>query len=455
MSIKYKNIAYALFVSALMFVTTVTLVTMARTSVENTQFKNYSELVKNIKQRIILLSLLTESELKNNHLLSVEEVESRTELSFEDMIISSKPDAKLDYVEAVARKVLHDTELYLFHTYDNQQYFSYFRSFTGDKFILQEPVEGLDHNNIGFELDLCKKYEYCILSAWKGQLSDRILVSKKFNSVITGDKTISMMAPVYFNQQLVGEYAALIEFSRLAEDGKAMRTMLADGNRNIEIYYPGYPLSQFVFSKSFVIDNFNVLVYKFPVTKVLIDLIPLWILYFVACSLYFNKLHEANERKILLNNALTDSTKDELTGLYNRRLFKDDKFKARLENAPYTVMAVDGNRIKRINDRYGHHVGDDAIAIIAESMQKVFRNSDYLVRTGGDEFLAILPKCSFSQASVLSDKLQSVVKDNRLKTLDIEISVCTGLATQDENESLEEVIIRADEELYEMKKQRD
>lgn len=99
-------------------------------------------------------------------------------------------------------------------------------------------------------------------------------------------------------------------------------------------------------------------------------------------------------------------------------------------------------------------MGDDAIVIIAESMQKVFRNSDYLVRTGGDEFLAILPSCSLSQASMLADKLQGVVKNNRLKTLDIEISVSTGLAANLEHESLEEVIIRADEELYEMKKKR-
>lgn len=71
-----------------------------------------------------------------------------------------------------------------------------------------------------------------------------------------------------------------------------------------------------------------------------------------------------------LANALTDVTKDELTGLYNRRLFKDNTFKNRLAEASYSVMAIDGNRIKKINDCFGHHVGDDAIAIIAESMKK-------------------------------------------------------------------------------------
>ncbi|CAE6945598.1 diguanylate cyclase [Vibrio sp. B1FLJ16] len=455
MTLKYKNITLALITATLLFVTTLVGITMSVTSYREKQFSSYVETLKNIRQRIILFSMLTESELENHRLLSAEEVESATELSFDDMIISEEPGAKLDFVEAVARKVLHDAEVYLFHTFEKPLYFFYFRSFTDNKFILERHVEGIDDKNIGFSLELCQEYGYCILSAWKGQLSDRILVSKPFDSVITGQNTISLMAPVYLDNKIVGEYAALIDNERFYDHGKAIKTSLSDGNRNIVIYYPGYPFPELYFSKSFVIDNFNVLVYKYPMSKVFVDYFALWPLFFVLCMMYFSKFSEAQEGKLLLDNALTDVTKDELTGLYNRRLFKDDAFNVRLNKAPYTVMAIDGNRIKRINDKYGHHVGDDAIAIIAESMQKVFRNSDYLVRTGGDEFLAILPSCSLSQASVLSDKLQGVVKDNRLKTLDIEISVCIGLATSEEHESLEDVIIRADEELYEMKKKRD
>ncbi|MEX3071018.1 diguanylate cyclase [Vibrio alginolyticus] len=455
MTIKYKNITLAIITSTLLFITTLAGITMSVTSYREKQFNGYVETLKNIRQRIILFSMLTESELENHRLLSAEEIESSTELSFQDMIISEEPGAKLDYVEAVARKVLHDAEIYLFHTFEKPLYFFYFRSFTDNKFILERPVEGIDDKNIGFSLDLCQEYDYCILSAWKGQLSDRLLVSKPFDSVITGPETISLMAPVYLDNKIVGEYAALIDNEPFYEHGKAIKTSLSDGNRNIVIYHPGYPFPELYFSKSFVIDNFNVLVYKYPMTKVFIDYLALWPIFFMLGMMYFLKFSEAQQGKILLDNALTDVTKDELTGLYNRRLFKDDAFKARINIGPYAVMAIDGNRIKRINDRYGHHVGDDAIAIIAESMQKVFRNSDYLVRTGGDEFLAILPSCSLSQAFVLSDKLQSVVKDNRLKSLEIEISVSTGLAICEENESLEDVIIRADEELYEMKKQRD
>lgn len=60
--------------------------------------------------------------------------------------------------------------------------------------------------------------------------------------------------------------------------------------------------------------------------------------------------------------------------------------------------------------------------------------------------------CSISQSSMLAKKLRSVVKDNRLKTLDIEVSVSTGVAANESHESLQDVIVRADEDLYEMKK---
>ncbi|NAW81305.1 diguanylate cyclase, partial [Vibrio sp. V43_P6S15P86] len=178
------------------------------------------------------------------------------------------------------------------------------------------------------------------------------------------------------------------------------------------------------------------------------------VIYSVVAFAYYRKANESKQSKIQLENALSDVTQDDLTGLLNRRVFKEERFKHRMEVEPYSIIAIDGNRIKKINDRYGHHVGDEVIVIIADSMRKVFRNSDYLVRTGGDEFIVILPGCSMSKASMLAKKLRGVVKHNRLNTLDIEISVSTGVAVREEDETLQEVIVRAGEELYEMKKQR-
>ena len=87
-------------------------------------------------------------------------------------------------------------------------------------------------------------------------------------------------------------------------------------------------------------------------------------------------------------------------------------------------------------------------------MKKVFRATDYLIRTGGDEFIAILPDCSESKSLMLAKKLRSVVKENRLKSLDIDVSVSTGIAMSTEHETLNDVIMRADEDLYECKRKR-
>ncbi|WP_182030833.1 GGDEF domain-containing protein [Vibrio sp. B1FLJ16] len=451
-----KNVSLSLFIATTLFVTSVSAIGALLLSYEVKQFHSYVENLSKIKQQVILLGLLTESQLEQYEDTSIEELESLTNFSFQDAVYALDSNEEFTYVEAVARRVFHQTEDYLANIYKNPSSILYFRSYTGgNKLILERPLESLENNPSAFDLEVCKKEVSCVLAAWKGQLTDRVLFSKPFKSMASGEHAVAIMSPIYYKEQLVGEFSTRLYLTDLYKEGKAVDAVVSNGNKQIIIYFPGYPLPNLAYSQSYMADNNNLIVYRYPFSKILVDYSFLFVLYFIASLAYLTKAYESNQSKMQLASALTDSTKDELTGLYNRRLFKDDKFKARLDNAPYTVMAIDGNRIKRINDKYGHHVGDDAIAIIAESMQKVFRNSDYLVRTGGDEFLAILPSCSLSQASVLASKLQGVVKDNRLKTLDIEISVCIGLATSEEHESLEDVIIRADEELYEMKKQRD
>lgn len=455
MNVNLRNVSLSLFIATLLFVTSVVTIGAVVFSYESKQFNSYVEELSKLKQQVILLGLLTESQLEQHHNSSVKEIESRTNLSFQDAIYSLDSSKELNYVEAVARKVFHQTEEYLSNVYKDTDSVLYFRSYTGNKLIVERPVEGLENNKSAFDLEVCKENISCVKDAWRGQLTDRVLFSKPFKSRSTGEYALRVMSPVYHQGNLVGEFSNQMHLTALYEEGKAVRSIINNGNKQVIIYFPDSPWAHFAYTQSYMADNNNLIVYQYPFSKLILDYSYLYFIFFIVAFAYFSKVHESNQNKMQLANALTDVTKDELTGLYNRRLFKDNSFKNRLAEAPYSVMAIDGNRIKQINDRYGHHVGDDAIAIIAESMKKVFRNSDYLIRTGGDEFLAILPSCSQSQASVLAKKLQGVVKDNRLKTLDIEISVCTGLATSEEHEVLEDVIIRADEELYEMKKRRD
>jgi diguanylate cyclase (GGDEF)-like protein len=201
-------------------------------------------------------------------------------------------------------------------------------------------------------------------------------------------------------------------------------------------------------------DNNNLIVYDYPLSKVVIDYSFLFLIYFTVVFTYFSKVQETREKRVELANAISNATKDELTGLFNRKVFREELFKRKLRAAPYSVIAIDGDGIKRINDKFGHHVGDEVIVIIAEAMRKVFRTTDYLVRTGGDEFVAILPSCSANKASMIMKKLQDVVKDNPLKKMEVDIRISTGLALSSEHEPIQDVIMRADEDLYECKRKR-
>ncbi|HCE1505181.1 TPA: GGDEF domain-containing protein [Vibrio parahaemolyticus] len=450
----FKSIALSFFVATLLFATSTMMIGAVLISYEVKQFNTYANNLAKIKQKVILMGLLTEAKLEQYKGLSVDEVEAQTEFSFQDAIYSLSPYEKLNYVEAVARKSLHQAEAYLSNAFNRQNAIMYFRSYTGSKLILERPIKALEGVKATFDVDWCKSNYSCVLAAWKEQLTDRVLFSLPFKTTYSDDMAISIMSPVYFQGELVGEFSEQLYLSSLYNEGKAVDVQISNGNKQMVIYFSGYPWPSFAYTQSFVADNNNLIVYMYPFSKVMVDYSFLFVIFFLATLAYYNKAHESKESKLRLATALTNVTKDDLTGLLNRRVFNDSEFKRRLKTAPYSVIAIDGDRIKRINDRYGHHVGDEVIEIIADAMRKVFRTSDYLVRTGGDEFIAILPGCSISQSSMLAKKLRSVVKDNRLKTLDIEVSVSTGVAANESHESLQDVIVRADEDLYEMKKRR-
>lgn len=109
--------------------------------------------------------------------------------------------------------------------------------------------------------------------------------------------------------------------------------------------------------------------------------------------------------------ALTDS----LTGLPNRRAFdarleEEIRRSGRYQHA-FSLVMIDLNNFKRINDLYGHQVGDVALQDIARCLRARTRDTDFLARLGGDEFILILPETSVSAARSLSDQLQTAVAE--------------------------------------------
>jgi diguanylate cyclase (GGDEF)-like protein len=144
------------------------------------------------------------------------------------------------------------------------------------------------------------------------------------------------------------------------------------------------------------------------------------------------------------------ATIDPLTGLYNRR-FAEQRLAAEAARSQryghhLTVIAFDVNNFKQINDQYGHPAGDEVLREFGKRLLAALRVSDFAVRMGGDEFLAILPECPLEQVQVMIDRLRSIEVHH--ETLTLSVGFAAGWVAYEPGESPEQFLERADRLLY-------
>lgn len=160
-----------------------------------------------------------------------------------------------------------------------------------------------------------------------------------------------------------------------------------------------------------------------------------------------------------LNEALKRSSHtDYLTGLANRRDMMD-RLKAELSRAkrgrlPLTLLMVDVDHFKSINDTYGHETGDRVLCAIADTMRATLRQYDVCSRWGGEEFLVMLPGTGLKDGAIVAEKLREQISSievehegNRLSA-----TISLGLACYRRGEPLTGLLQRADEAMYEAKR---
>lgn len=126
----------------------------------------------------------------------------------------------------------------------------------------------------------------------------------------------------------------------------------------------------------------------------------------------FAWVNEARNRQMFrLENQLERlATTDSLSGAFNRRHFTQcaeiEIARARRYEHPLSLLLLDIDHFKSINDNYGHHVGDEAIRAVADTCRAALRSSDYLGRMGGEEFAILLPETNLSDAGQLAERLR-------------------------------------------------
>src|SRR5437762_4918775 len=145
---------------------------------------------------------------------------------------------------------------------------------------------------------------------------------------------------------------------------------------------------------------------------------------------------------------------DPLTGLYNRR-FAEQRLAAEVSRSerkghPLTVLTLDLNNFKEINDTYGHAAGDQVLQEFAIQLNKVIRGSDLAARLGGDEFLVLLPECTTQQLQLVLGRLGSLQVDWHGQ--EVPITFSAGWKQYEMGERPKEMLARADELLYTRKR---
>ena len=164
----------------------------------------------------------------------------------------------------------------------------------------------------------------------------------------------------------------------------------------------------------------------------------------------------------LAQEALVDmANKDPLTGLYNRRYFNEISSTllqlARRNAKPLSVLMLDIDRFKVINDNYGHLVGDEVIKQLSLIFLENTRDSDIVVRFGGEEFLILLPDASINDAAKIAKKIKQHVENNELIIEDGTVVKCTisiGIASCDcvNDIVIDDLVHRSDVALYDAKR---
>lgn len=169
---------------------------------------------------------------------------------------------------------------------------------------------------------------------------------------------------------------------------------------------------------------------------------------------------QAIERIRLQNILMTQANHDPLTGVYNRRYFNQviEQELARSKRYKRTIgfLMMDVNRFKEINDTFGHQMGDEVLKAVASVLQDAVRESDLVIRYGGDEFLIVLMETE-GDSRQIEERIEAAFAERNAKNELVEFPVTLAIGSAnwhpEDTQSIEEVLAEADRKMYVAKRQ--
>lgn len=165
-------------------------------------------------------------------------------------------------------------------------------------------------------------------------------------------------------------------------------------------------------------------------------------------------IHDVTEQKRLKNELEQAASRDYLTGLWNRRHFlqilESAHRQKRRHDLNYSLLLLDTDYFKAINDQYGHDKGDEALVLLAKTFETRVRETDAVCRWGGEEFIVLLPHTNLENAARLAESLRSAAEQIRIPHLP-PITISIGVAQNRDGETAESLLKRVDMALYQAK----
>ena len=169
--------------------------------------------------------------------------------------------------------------------------------------------------------------------------------------------------------------------------------------------------------------------------------------------------HQFTQMQAELTQVTQLAITDELTGLLNRRglkqVFAKISEQALQQQSSFAFLVVDIDFFKKINDEYGHLVGDSALRFVAKNLVNETKHKDQVCRIGGEEFAILLPDTSYSNAMTFANCIRAHLADTKLKMTQhnrlLTLNISIGVAVYQLGETLETLFERADKALYKAK----
>jgi diguanylate cyclase (GGDEF)-like protein len=412
---------------------------------ELAQFHLVTQSLEDYKSTLFLFGALFESELK----LDPDGKNTITISKGEGAIY---PDSKAQLLEPTERVVIATAQRIFSgmpSLRESEEYVLYYRSYIGNKVLASKPFPNSALTSKLLTKETCAIQNTCTKYLPSKNLDNGFVISPIYQDDASKGYILTMTSPVYLDGKIIGDVNVDVYLANFGVfNEKVFLTRHLRSGNLIVIADLRYPFHEFAFHEDYLIDDDSLLVYRIPFTKVVME--SLWIIALLLVSFVFViwKLDELKLKRKALLLAQLAVNRDEMTGLYNRGILKDSSLKYKIQKYGLSVIAIDGDKLKLINDQYGHLVGDEAIKHIANNMTKVFHDTDYLLRIGGDEFLALLPGNSIETAQRLAANLAFSVGLKSFSHQVPHITISFGVAEMELAESLESVIERADAELY-------